>query len=275
MTETTRAELEEQRQFLLQSLRDLQRERDAGEIDEADYRSLHDDYTARAAAVLRELEELDPATATGTGRVRRRTGPPKHRARAAVPRARRPARTKSSRISPSMYIAGVVVAAIVGAGFAVVAFSTGSPREPAPRNALAGELEQAHQLESQNKASEALRAYDSVLEKDPNNVEALAYRGWLLGRAGSDAADAAVREELLTKAMESLDRAVAINPNYADARFFRGMVLFRFRNQPAPAIPEFEAYLASNPPANQATAVRNVLNEARQAAASSSPPPAG
>ena len=44
------ADLEEQRRFLLQSLKDLDREREAGDIDDDDYRTLKDDYTARAAA---------------------------------------------------------------------------------------------------------------------------------------------------------------------------------------------------------------------------------
>ena len=50
------AELEEERAFLLRSLDDLDRERDAGDLDEHDYVELRDGYTARAAAVLRELE---------------------------------------------------------------------------------------------------------------------------------------------------------------------------------------------------------------------------
>ncbi|MEO7837244.1 MAG: hypothetical protein ABIS21_06340, partial [Acidimicrobiales bacterium] len=54
-------ELEEERDFLLRSLQDLEREQEAGDLDEADYRSLRDSYTARAAAVLRAIE------ATGTG----------------------------------------------------------------------------------------------------------------------------------------------------------------------------------------------------------------
>src|SRR5437763_13791972 len=51
------ADLEEQRRFLLQSLKDLDRERDAGDIDDDDYRTLKDDYTARAAAVLHAIED--------------------------------------------------------------------------------------------------------------------------------------------------------------------------------------------------------------------------
>lgn len=51
----TRSQLEEQRRFLLTSLRDLDAERHVGDIAEADYLRLRDDYTARAAAVLRAL----------------------------------------------------------------------------------------------------------------------------------------------------------------------------------------------------------------------------
>ena len=52
-----RAELEEERDFLLRSLDDLEAERTAGELDEDDYRNLKDGYTARAAEVLRALDE--------------------------------------------------------------------------------------------------------------------------------------------------------------------------------------------------------------------------
>ena len=48
--------LEEQRDFLLRSLDDLDREYAAGDVDEVDYEALKDDYTARAAAVHRAIE---------------------------------------------------------------------------------------------------------------------------------------------------------------------------------------------------------------------------
>jgi hypothetical protein len=52
------ARLEEERDFLLRSLRDLDREHEAGEIEEDDYRSLRDGYTARAASVLRPSRKV-------------------------------------------------------------------------------------------------------------------------------------------------------------------------------------------------------------------------
>ena len=56
------AALEEQRDFLLRSLADLDREHDAGDLEDDDYQTLKDDYTARAADVLRAIEERRAAS---------------------------------------------------------------------------------------------------------------------------------------------------------------------------------------------------------------------
>src|SRR5579872_3021613 len=56
LAELSDVELAEERDFLLRSLRDLDDERAAGDVDEGDYDVLKEGYTARAAAVLRELE---------------------------------------------------------------------------------------------------------------------------------------------------------------------------------------------------------------------------
>ena len=50
-----RRQLEEERDFLMRSLDDLELEHDSGGIDDESYAELHDDYTARAAAVIRTL----------------------------------------------------------------------------------------------------------------------------------------------------------------------------------------------------------------------------
>jgi hypothetical protein len=50
-------ELEEERRFLLRSLTDLERELEAGDVDSHDYEVLRDGYTARAAAVIRQIDE--------------------------------------------------------------------------------------------------------------------------------------------------------------------------------------------------------------------------
>ncbi|MFM7258105.1 MAG: hypothetical protein ACKO1E_05895, partial [Acidimicrobiaceae bacterium] len=51
------AELREQRDFLLNSLRDLEREHKFGDIDDQDYESLRKEYVSRAAAVIKHIEK--------------------------------------------------------------------------------------------------------------------------------------------------------------------------------------------------------------------------
>jgi hypothetical protein len=57
------ADLEEQRDFLLRSLADLEREHDAGDLTDDDHAALKDDYTARAAEVIRAIEAQEAAFA--------------------------------------------------------------------------------------------------------------------------------------------------------------------------------------------------------------------
>src|SRR3954452_14934162 len=64
-------DLEDERTFLLRSLDDLDGELVAGNIDPDTYRTLHDDYTARAAAIVRSL---------GDGVSRKPPGPKRLRA---------------------------------------------------------------------------------------------------------------------------------------------------------------------------------------------------
>ena len=55
--------LEEEREFLLRSLDDLDREHGTGELTDQEYETLRDDYTRRAAAVVRVLNETEPPKA--------------------------------------------------------------------------------------------------------------------------------------------------------------------------------------------------------------------
>ena len=247
-------QLHEERDHLLASLRDLEREREAGEIDDDDdYRALHDDYTARAAAVLRALGSGSASRSEG------RSGPAGRRpsSRLSAP----PARRRRS----LLVTVGVVLAVTSLAGGAMAMFSGSRQAGQSVTGSVpvgaAGRLAQALQLEVEGKALEALKVYDGVLADDPDNVEALAYRGWLLERAG-----------LVDEAQLSLDRAVIVNPRYADAHFFRGMLLYQDRKDPAGAVGEFRAFLGANPPPEMVPQVQQVLERAEADAAR---PPAG
>ena len=59
MTPERRDQLREEREFLLTSLADLEREFAAGDVADDDYVSLKDSYTARAAIIIRELSDIE------------------------------------------------------------------------------------------------------------------------------------------------------------------------------------------------------------------------
>lgn len=233
MTLHDRDELEEERDFLLESIQDLERERAAGELSERDFQALHADYTTRAAVVLRALERGARA------RPARGSKPPP------------PVRTKR----PLVITLGVVLLVAAVAGGAVATFSSqrksGAPMTGSLPDTPSGRLQQALQLESDGKAADALKIYDQLIREDPRDVAALAYRGWLLKRAG-----------LPDRAMESLDAAIAIDPRFPDAHFFKGMVLYQDRKDPAAAVTEFRLFMSNNPPQEMVPLVEDVLRKA-------------
>ena len=252
------AELEEERDFLLRSLEDLERERAAGDMAEQDYTALKDDYTARTAAVLRAIEEA-------------RTRRPSDLAPAAPAPDQRRRRLPPAR---TVLVWGGLVAFAVVAG-ALVARAVG---ERLPGQATTGsiaptgsstDLARARQLVSQGQTLAAVQLYDQILARDPRQVEALAYRGWLTRLVGREAGNAA----LVDKGLELISRAVAVDPAYPDARFFRGLVLYQDKKDPAAAIADFRAYLASGPPPDTVPLVEDVLRRAMADAGQAPPAP--
>lgn len=242
--------LEEERDFLLRSLDDLDRELAAGDIDEDDYRALKDDYTARAAAVLRAIEAV-------------RSGRPEAASETHDQDQPRPPRSK-------LKVGAVCLAVAVAAGVAGTLLVRSSD-ERLPGDPLSGDiaatgdtteaardLARARQFIGERQILEAIKVYDAILARHPHQPEALAYRGWLVRLAGVQAGN----QEMMARGLEYLDRAVAADPGYPDAHFFRGLALYQDRKDPAAAVHEFRAFLASNPPPAMVPLVEDTLRRA-------------
>jgi tetratricopeptide (TPR) repeat protein len=207
------AALEEQRDFLLRSLDDLEREHDAGDVDEQDYASLRDDYTARAARVLRALDA--------------------HQARVATPRSSR------ARWRTLVTVAGVVVFAL-GAGVLVAQAAgrrqsgdslTGSIRETTRQ-----QIDAAIGVASEGDFAGAIDDLDEVLDENPDNVEALTWKGWFQYRSGD------------ATSMQTLVDAVEVDPEFPTTHAFLAVIL-RDLGRPDYALRELDRLDELDPPA--------------------------
>jgi hypothetical protein len=228
------AELESERRFLLRSLEDLDREFEVGDVDHDDYTILRDGYISRTAAVLRELDE---------GR-RTLPGPP----------ARRWGRTAAA-------VAAVMVLG-VSAGW-LVARESGQrlPGQVATGGSVGDRpsalLSQARAMGLGNPLA-TLELYDRVLALDPDNVEALTYRAWVLSLV-SAAASPDVLNAALARSRNDLAQAVSLDPLYADAWCFAGILGLR-AGDPEPEVRErLDRCLAAQPPGDVRELVEDVL----------------
>lgn len=220
------AALEEERRFLLRSLADLEREREAGDVDDVDYLELKDGYTVRAAAVLRSIDE----------------------GRAALPQ-RSPANW------PRRVGTGALLALLVGVVWWALSASS-AQRLPGqelsgldPRDQRQVVLVQARTIQAQQPAV-AAALYQQVLDDDPDNVEALTYRGWTLALTMIGETDSELITSTLRESVELLSAATGVDPTYPDPYCFLGIVQGRFLGESEAAIPFLDACLAQNPPAD-------------------------
>ena len=72
----------------------------------------------------------------------------------------------------------------------------------------------------------AIDLYSRVLETDPDNVEALTYRAWLVMLSARQF-DEALRAQAFASTVTALGRAIQLEPEYPDAMCFLGIVVYR------------------------------------------------
>ena len=179
----------DQQEFLLRSLEDLEREHDVGDLDEADYLALRDDYTARAAAALR--------------------------AERSAPGRRPPRRNRALLVIGGLLafaaLAGVLVAQSSGRR------DSGGTATGSIDQSITETLNEALRCFQEGDADCAIERYDEVLADQPDNAEALTYKGW---------AQFALQNDTETALATLIDAATA-HPDYADVHAFLAVLFFR------------------------------------------------
>jgi len=257
------SKLEEERDFLLRSLDDLDREYASGELTDREFGTLRGDYTRRVAAVVRSLAETEPGE---------------------VPVA----------ISGRFWRwFAVLVSVGVLSGFALAQFSglrapgetiSGEvDRSPRSRLSNAEQLFFAEELEAARAAIEeilrdspdfssalvlsaqmheragdplpAIRQLDQVLQQSPEHVDALTLRGWILVRIND--------QDLQEEGIRNLDNAVSQHPDSFDPYVFRGFVARELQGDLDLAIRMYELALDHNPPPAMRTQLKATVEEMR------------
>jgi hypothetical protein len=289
--------LEQERQFLLRSLADLDAELEAGDIEEDDYRTLSDDYTARAATVLKAIEAMatprpavtDRSAARSAVPSRRRAagsppldgnGPGRHRTAATPPAGNASGTAGRRRVREVAVVGGVAV--FVGLATWGLIESTGArkPGQTITGNAqLSGasttvpggidpRLAEAVQDVSKGQPYQALQLYAAILKDDPNQPVALANQGWLEAQIGLEYK----QPDLVTKGLASIVASEKADPSYAEPHFFRGDVLLH-QNDDADAVTEFRTFMGLADPSDPNIGeAQTLLAQAIKGAGSNVPP---
>lgn len=226
------AALEEQRDFLLRSLEDLEREHDAGDLDEHDYRTLRDDYTARAAATLRALDERRAAFADAR---------------------RRPARGRTLAVFGGVLVFAVVAGLLVANSLGARQAGDSATGGISVRKSPSQRAQQCVAKMAPQAPAAAIECFQGVLDDDPRNVVAQTWLAWQIELASGFVSDPAQVVELQASAQRLVEAAVASDPDYSYARAFRAVIAFR--RQDYDAAKQYLADFRSHDPSPDAQSV--------------------
>jgi len=245
--------LADEREFLLRSLDDADRERAAGDLSDEDHAVLVARDSARLAEVEAELAALAPEPAA--------PAPPP------------PAGGPERRPLPLWRQMGIVAACLlIVAGVVILVTHYVQARQPGQASSGSVSLSQAQLIEqqlqqalaqnNQGNTKAALELYDKVLTEDPSNPAALAYAGYLQWNVGSSAHVAS----LVRIGRAEIETAVRDSPSYYQGHLFYGLVLENQDHDDAAAVTQFDDFLADDPPTAEPAQVADLVAGAYQGA---------
>jgi tetratricopeptide (TPR) repeat protein len=237
--------LDDEREFLLRSIDDAARERDAGDLSDSDYDVLVVRDRSRLAEVEAELAALGPEAPAD-----------------AVPDS--PDVPPRRRYGTWRRVGIVVACGFIVAGAVILVDHALSPALPGQAPSGTVTLTKAQQIEDQlaaaallaqdGEAQQALVLYNKVLIEDPDDPDALAAGGWLEWNAGVTGKSAAVEQA----GRQSEEKAVRVAPGFYGGHLYLGLILLDQDDNASGAITQFTAFLKDGP---SKTEVKNFASQ--------------
>lgn len=163
----------------------------------------------------------------------------------------------------------LVIALVVGIGGGVLVARQSGQRLPLQtptggiEDSTSSLLAQAR-LAGPTNVTAAIDLYGRVLETNPDNVEALTYRAWLI-MISARQFDDDLRRQAYGSTVAALGRAIELDPEYADAMCFLGIVVFRDGGDAASAREFLDRCLDRDPPAEVRGLVESLSAEVDEA----------
>jgi hypothetical protein len=252
--EQERWSLNDQRDFLLRSIDDAERELRAGDLSQDDYDVLLRRDQNRLTEVEAELVALGPVVSDEPGAAPFERDTEAHIA--ASPRRR---------FSTRRRIGVVVACLLIITGLVILvdhAVSPSLPGQPVSGSIteskvelIEQQLQEAEVFNNNNEGVEALQLYDKVLSEDPVDPNALAASGWLEWNYGTKAKSAT----LMQVGRQAEKKAIRLAPSYYAGHLFLGLILLNQDKNPTGAIAEFTKFLKDDPPQAQLVSVATIV----------------
>ena len=227
-----RLELAEEKAATYRALKELDFDHEAGSLSDDDFQALRERYEGRAGELITALDALGEAA-------------PRAAAERPAPALRSWTRSPAAMVAGSVALLALGVA--LGAGVSrytqpddtmIPAGSRipvptlpdpgpllpgapgtgGASMRPIPPEMLARMLQAARQSLFEGRYQEAIAAYQAVLKRDAQNVDAMTHLALIVAMGGH--ADAA---------LETFDKALSFDPKYGPALLYKGQVLYEVK----------------------------------------------